>query len=656
MASSKEEIKKKKENDINLEKVKNPEKVAKSKRKSKLIILIVLIIIIVLALFLSVIFAFVQNGRNTIVKGVSAKGIELSNLTVSDAKEELMKEINKELKTPIKLTYGEYSLDVNISEIEFSYNVDEILQDAYSIGRTENIIQSNYSIISTMINGKELEMKYSVNEDAINNIISNIDTGIPGKVTEATYDIEEKELIITPGKDGIAVKKDELKNLIIASIKDRDASIENKEYQEITIPVENKSAEDINIDKIYSEVHCEPQDAYLIKEPFQLVKDVSGIDFAISIDEAKALITGDKEEYIIPLKITPANKTVANLGEEAFPHTLATYQTNYDAGYTARSTNLRLASNKINGTVLLPGEEFSFNKVVGKRTVQDGYQNAPIYENGKVVDGLAGGICQISSTLYNAVLLANLDIVERRNHNFTSTYVPAGRDATVVYGAIDFKFKNSRQYPIKLVSSVSGGIARFEIKGIKEETEYEVKIYTKTTEEIPFQEEIQEDSSIPAGTKQVVQSGHKGLKVSSYRALILNGKEVSRKLLANDTYKAMTRIVKVPAGKTEEPVTNTPSTVIEDLPTTAEPVPETPTVTEVPQAPQVPEPKPEQPQQPTQTPSTPTDNTQVNNTPSNNTTETPPKTETPSEPVQAPENKVPEQGNTQSTDNTSVGQ
>lgn len=663
MASSKEEIKKKKEKDIKLEKVKNPEKNAKAKSKRKIIIAITLVVIIILVMFLSVIFAFIQNGRNTIVKGVSAKKVELSNLTVSDAKQEIMKEINKELKTPLKLIYGEYSLDVNISEIEFSYNVDEMLQEAYSIGRAENIIQSNYEILSTMTNGKEIEIKYSVNENALNNLISNVDTGIPGKATKPTYDIEDKELIITPGKDGIELKKDELKKLIIDSIKNRDASIENKEYQEITIPIENKSAEAIDIEKIYSEVHCEPQDAYLIKEPFQLVKDVSGIDFAVSMEEAKALITGDKEEYIIPLKITPASKTVADLGDEAFPHTIATYTTSYDAGYTARSTNLRLASNKINGTVLLPGEEFSFNKVVGKRTVQDGYQNAPIYENGKVVDGLAGGICQISSTLYNAVLLANLDIVERRNHNFTSTYVPAGRDATVVYGAIDFKFKNSRQYPIKIVSSVSGGIAKFEIKGIKEDTEYEVKIYTKTTEETPFREEVEEDSSIPAGTKRVVQGGHNGLKVSSYRALVLNGKEVSRELLANDTYRVMNRIVKVPATKTEEPVTDAPSTVVEDLPTTTQPVPEKPIVQETPTVPEV----PETPSS-TESSSTPQTPTEPNNTPSDNTSEilqTPEVPQTPQEPqapveqpVQTPETTEPEKENTQTaeSDNTGIQQ
>lgn len=116
----------------------------------------------------------------------------------------------------------------------------------------------------------------------------------------------------------------------------------------------------------------------------------------------------------------------------------------------------------------MPGETFSFNKVVGKRTIEEGYRNAKIYANGGVVDGLAGGICQISSTLYNAVLIANLKIEERRNHAFKTSYVAAGRDATVVYGTIDFKFTNSRSYPIKIAATVENGVAEFSINGIQE--------------------------------------------------------------------------------------------------------------------------------------------------------------------------------------------
>lgn len=579
MASAKEKVnntnkelkkEKKTKKEKELEKIKNPDVQKKKKNKKIIITVILLITIIILACFFSVIFALAQKGRNTIVKGISAKGVELSNLTISDAKAKLAEQINKEISTPIKLKYEDYTLDINLSELEFKYNLEEIVEEAYRVGRTENILESNYSILFTMLNGKELEPKYSFNEDILTKIIENVDSNLPGKVVEYSHYIEDKELIVTPGKDGKKVDNEKLKEIIIQAILNRDSQIQNKDYEEILIPVYNKIADKIDMQKIHDEVYCLPQDAYLIKEPFELVKDVSGVDFSISVEEAQNLITGDKEEYIIPLKITPANKTVADLGDEAFPHTLSIYKTNYDAGYRDRSTNLRLAANKINGLVLMPGEEFSFNKVVGKRTIQDGYKNAPIYQNGKVVDGLAGGICQISSTLYNAVLLANLEIVERRNHNFTSTYVPAGRDATVVYGAIDFKFKNSREYPIKLISSVSGGIASFEIKGIKQEVEYDVRIQTQVIQTIPFSEEQIEDSSIAQGTKQLVQGGHNGSKVNSYRVLFLNGNEISRELLANDTYKVMNRIVKIPVA--------TP-TVAEPEPEQTPVVPEQPTTT-----------------------------------------------------------------------------
>ena len=151
----------------------------------------------------------------------------------------------------------------------------------------------------------------------------------------------------------------------------------------------------------------------------------------------------------------------------------------YNAGNTNRTTNLKLAVNKINGTVLLPNEEFSYNKVVGERTISAGYKMAATYSNGAVVDGLGGGICQISSTLYDAVVMANLNVTTRRNHQFVTSYVPAGKDATVVWGSQDFKFVNSRKNPIRITATVQGGVATVQIWGVKEEVEYDISIETK---------------------------------------------------------------------------------------------------------------------------------------------------------------------------------
>ena len=202
------------------------------------------------------------------------------------------------------------------------------------------------------------------------------------------------------------------------------------------------------------------------------------------------------------------------IGSEAFPDLLAEFSTKYAASNVNRTTNLRLAANKINGTVLIPGQTFSYNKVVGARTIAAGYKEAAIYQNGQVVDGLGGGICQISTTLFNAALFANLKIVEIHNHQFVPSYVGAGRDATVVYGAKDFQFTNSRKYAIKITCSVSGGIANFKIYGVKEDTEYKVNVNAVIT------------SNTGSSTKS-----------TTYRTLSLNGKQVLKEKIYNCTYK-----------------------------------------------------------------------------------------------------------------------
>ena len=135
---------------------------------------------------------------------------------------------------------------------------------------------------------------------------------------------------------------------------------------------------------------------------------------------------------------------------DKYAKTLATYTTYFDASNTNRSTNLRLAIKSINGTVLQPGDTFSFNGVVGERTAARGYKTAIVFEGGQSVPGLGGGICQVSSTLFNAALMANQKIVERHYHSATISYVPLGRDATVAYGSKDFKFRNNKSVPVKI--------------------------------------------------------------------------------------------------------------------------------------------------------------------------------------------------------------
>ena len=521
------------------------------KKKRKTIIFILVVILVILIIAFSVIFALANWNSTRITKGISIKNLEVSNLSIEEAKEVLTSGLDKELIPDLNLEFNnEYKLTLSPEQIEFKYNIEEAIKEAYSIGRTENILLNNYTLLFTTLFGKNMGITYTYNEELLNQFIDDLNSKLPGLVVQPSYYIEDTKLIVEEGKDGIEVSKEELKKSILESFLNRSLEEVTKENynQTIKIPTHKTKASSIDMDKVYSEIHCEPQDAYFELEPYKIYPDVDGVDLVISLDDAKKQITGKAQEYQFDLKITKANKTIKDLGTEAFPYLISSFSTRYDASNTNRSTNLRIATEKINGTVLLPGEVFSYNKTVGKRTVEEGYKDAKIYADGGVVDGLAGGICQISSTLYNSVLLANLEIVERRNHSFTTSYVAAGRDATVVWGTIDFKFKNSRNYPIKIEGSVKNGVAEFKIYGMQEEKEYEINIIPKTTSSIPYPTTYVDDPTLLPGQQVVSQAGHLGYKVTTYLVKKLNGTEVSREVLSNDTYQPMKAVVRRGAG------------------------------------------------------------------------------------------------------------
>ncbi len=578
MIKEKEKVVEKKDTSTKTEEKKNK----KMTKKTKIIIVSITIFILLILALLSVIFAFVNKNNDKILNGISINGIEVQGKTKEEAKQLLEEKTNAKKKEDLILKMNattedneEYNGVISFEQLQLNYKIDEAVDKAYNIGRDSNIFANNFSIIKTNFSKNDIELPFEYNNEELQKQIDTINGQIPGAVIESSYYIDEDsdELVITKGKTGVEVDPDLLKEEVEEEIK----NVDNTE-KEISLSTKSKEPEPIDLDKIYSEIHTEPKDAYYTQNPFTLYPHVDGVDFAISMDDAKKLLEEDKEEYIIPLKITHPNITTDKIGSEGFPDLLGTFSTNYNAGNTSRTTNLRLASNKIDGTVLMPGETFSYNKVVGERTIAAGYKEAAMYSGGKVVDGLGGGICQISSTLYNAVIFANLEIVSRSNHQFVPSYVKASRDATVVYGAIDFKFKNNRNYPIRIKSSVSGGVAKVSIYGMKEDTEYEVKIETKITGSIPMQTTYEDDPTLEQGKEVVEQKGHNGTYSEAYKVLYLNGKVVSRTLLSKDKYSQMSTIIRRGTKATE--TTTTPPATTPETPTTT---PETPTEPETPE-------------------------------------------------------------------------
>jgi vancomycin resistance protein YoaR len=383
-----------------------------------------------------------------------------------------------------------------------------------------------------------INLEINFNKEFLNNQINSINTSIAGLVEEPSYYIENNNLIITKGKAGIKINNDELLENI-----EKEILCIDENSKEMEIPVINKEPDEIDIEQIYNEIYREPQDAYITENPLTVHPNVNGVDFEMTLDEVNELLKEEKEEYIIPLKISIAQITVNDLGEDAFPNTLGTFTTRYDATNKNRSNNISLASEKINGTIILPGETFSYNQIVGKRTIEAGYKEAGAYAGGQVVQEVGGGICQVSSTLYNAVLYANLEIVDRSNHYFETSYVDAGRDATVSWGTVDFKFKNNKTYPIKVVAESNNGVCKISILGISEQNDYEVVIQSKQTSIIKKEVKYEEDDTLDEATEIVKQEGHDGCTSETYKILKQNGAEISRELISTDYYHALDKII-----------------------------------------------------------------------------------------------------------------
>ncbi len=202
------------------------------------------------------------------------------------------------------------------------------------------------------------------------------------------------------------------------------------------------------------------------------------VDATKAAIEADGLADGAQVEMVIREQAPRIDvATLARMGV-----LLAAYHTNYASSSANRKSNVRLAASKIDGALLAPGESFSYNQSVGPRTATNGWKLAHQFQDGQVVDGIGGGVCQVSSTLYNAVLLAGLKVVERHNHSMPVAYLDPGRDATVSYGALDFRFANPTAGPIYISADADGRRLTFRIYATQPSTARKVRVVTSSRE------------------------------------------------------------------------------------------------------------------------------------------------------------------------------
>ena len=210
-----------------------------------------------------------------------------------------------------------------------------------------------------------------------------------------------------------------------------------------------------------------------------------------------------------------------------------------------RNTNIRLAAQAVNGTAIMPGETFSFNQATGQRTVEKGYQPAAAIAGGTTVDEVGGGVCQVSSTLFNAAAMANLAIVQRSPHAWPSNYVDAGRDATVNWPDLDFKFRNDKTTPVFIVAFCESNACTVEIYGAALDAGVTIELITNVVSvtEPPQTPLYENNPDLPHGTNQVKIKARTGYDVETYQVFRQNGREIGRQLLCVSRYPMIQQVI-----------------------------------------------------------------------------------------------------------------
>ncbi|MBH5320648.1 VanW family protein [Paenibacillus sp. GSMTC-2017] len=246
----------------------------------------------------------------------------------------------------------------------------------------------------------------------------------------------------------------------------------------------------------------------------------------------------------LPIKVIQPEITLEKLKAEGIDRKIISYTTSFATSAEGRAHNVTVTAETLHDWYLAPGETFSYSKLIAEAEKRHTYKEAPVILNGKFVPGIGGGICQVSSTLYQAVLRSGLDIVSRRNHSLPVAYMPVGQDATYATDTIDFKFRNNTGKAILIRTEVKNRKLTVKLFGSKPANEH-YDIESITLETIPSKTQQVVNAELPVGKSVIVEKGKPGFIVETFRTLIRDGISVSRERVSKDTYRAQPTIIEV---------------------------------------------------------------------------------------------------------------
>lgn len=524
---------------------------AKTAGKPRRMPLAAKIILIILGLLLAALCVFTY-AYPSIFPGVTVGTIPVGGMSEQAAADRIMERSGALYEdAKVALTIYQTTYDIPVRDVLESVDGAQSAANAFAVGRTGNPLARMWDVVKAFIGKNEAQIAAQVDEDGMEKALEEIASQALTEPVEPTWEVGTDSITIHAGKPGV--------NFDTKAVREKmDEKIRLMDFEPYEVSTELSDPPAIDIDKIAAEAIGEGTSAMVDKTDGEtIIPEKPGVQF--DVEEARSIIgDGSAESYTIPATVTPAKVTAEELKEVLFRDTLAQASTNLDEGNVPRTNNVRLASASINGTILNPGDEFSYNGVVGERTEARGYKPAGAYVNGQVVDEFGGGVCQPSSTLYMAVLRADLEVTERHNHSFTVAYTPLGEDATVDYGNLDFRFKNDTDYPIKIVAEQTNGQMIMTIIGTKT-TDKTVKTRTDVLATYTPETVEKKDNSMKVGESRVETTPITGYSTRTYKIITENG-ETTEELANSSNYVKRDKVVYV---GTIQPTPVTPETPAE---------------------------------------------------------------------------------------------
>lgn len=504
-------------------------------RKGRLIFAIAVSLVIIV-LCAAAVSAAVTLSSEKIYSNIYIDHIDVGKMSKNEARSALETHYQINAEKELQFFCGDSQNSVELSALSPVIQFDSAVDEAYRIGREGSVFTRLHQIRTIRKTGFTVSLAVELNQDILTETLAPIAKQVDEPEEDNRFQVTENELIVTRGHSGRRIIPEHVASLVAKRILEND-------YSPLELSTETVNPKEITAEYIENTICGEPVNASYKVENRRLVIIDEKIGVTMNRSEAEKIIKESNGDSVrIPVVTKQPEINAEQLRASLFTSRLGTYTTRYNAGDTNRSYNISLACRNINETVLAPGDVFSYNDVVGPRTAARGFRTAHVYVGNKVEDGIGGGICQVSSTLYNTVVLSDLKIVTRSNHSLPVSYVPMGRDATVSYGSIDFKFENNTSSPIKIVASAGGGQTNISIYGTQDHPGRTISIETEKTATYPAKLEQKQAPDLPEGEIKVEQKGSDGSSYNSYKIISENGSVISRELLAKSTYVASDRI------------------------------------------------------------------------------------------------------------------